>query len=56
MDNLELPHSHGTEPAALRARLGDIERFHHFSGRASPPQGSTTFPDSQQLGTNYSHT
>ena len=27
MDNLELPHSHGTEPAALRARLGDIERF-----------------------------
>ena len=27
MDDLKLPHSHGTEPAALRARPGDIERF-----------------------------
>ena len=27
VDDLKLPHSHGTEPAALRARLGDIERF-----------------------------
>ena len=27
VDDLKLPHSHGTEPAALRTRLGDIERF-----------------------------